>query len=136
VFWVGAFGQFYRNGYNHPGRANRRVGVRLLDGTKVFAPLKDLRLDREMLSEKELYERAEDLSRHYNFGAMFAGFTWASKVATPVTSAAAEANKPGIGPNACMGDAPREKTAAEQIADVEKNLCGASQERGPKIRDI
>jgi hypothetical protein len=78
VFYCSAFGTFYRNGYNHPGRNNRRVGLRLPDGTRVFSPLMYLRLHREPLTDDELRARATELSYHYQFGATAPGFTWAS----------------------------------------------------------
>ena len=78
IFYCKAIGTFYSKGYNHPGRQNRRVGVRLADGTRLFAPLAHLRLDREPLTEQELRDRATDLSYHYQFGATAPGFTWAS----------------------------------------------------------
>lgn len=79
VYWSGAFGTFYRNGYNRPNRENTSVGIRTLNGGRVFVPLTKLRLDREPLSDTELRERAEALSHHYNFGACCAGFTWESE---------------------------------------------------------
>jgi hypothetical protein len=78
VFWVGAFGTFYKNGFKQPGRSNRSIGLRRLDGTRFFVPLSACRMDREPLTDAELTERAEELSRHYNFGAAVGGYTWAS----------------------------------------------------------
>lgn len=67
VFWCGAFGTFYRNDYNHPNRDNRRVGLRLLDGSKVFVPLKKCRLHKEPMTDSELRQRAEELAKHRRF---------------------------------------------------------------------
>lgn len=78
VFWCAAYGQFYRNGYNHPGRNNRRVGLELKDGRRVFVALSACRLDREPMSDGELRERAEGLSWQGQIGAAFSGHTWDS----------------------------------------------------------
>lgn len=43
VFWWKAFGTFYANGYNQPGRKNIRVGLELENGDRVFVPLKATR---------------------------------------------------------------------------------------------
>jgi len=93
VFYSKAFGTFYRKGYNTPDRKNTRVGLRRLDGTTVFVPLSQCRLDREMLTTEELNHRAEALSHEYQFGGAFAGYTWASKLffATPEQNAEAAA---------------------------------------------
>ncbi len=80
VFWSQAMGTFYKKGYNKPNRENIRVGLRLLDGTKVFLPLKALRLHREPLTDAELRARAEELSHSYNFGATVPHFSWPSEV--------------------------------------------------------
>jgi len=39
VFWSGAYGQFYRKGYNRPCRSNIRVGLETVAGDKVFVAL-------------------------------------------------------------------------------------------------
>jgi hypothetical protein len=62
VFWHGAFGTFYRKGYNQPNRENTRVGLRLRDGQRIFIPLNKLRLDEEPMTESEAEEKAEELS--------------------------------------------------------------------------
>ena len=80
VYWSGQFGTFYANGYQTRGRENTSVGVRRLDGSRVFIPLAKLRLDKEPLSDLELRERAEELSAHNNFGAACPGYTWASEI--------------------------------------------------------
>lgn len=68
VFWTGHFGAFFGSGYNRRGRHNGRIGVNLDDGRVVFVDMKKVRLDREMLSEAELRERAERLARNCQFG--------------------------------------------------------------------
>jgi hypothetical protein len=47
VFWSGSFGQFFRKGYNRPGRENTRVGLNLVDGTSAYVALSACRLNRE-----------------------------------------------------------------------------------------
>ena len=54
------FGQFYRNGYNEPGRHNTTVYLTLDDGREIQAPAKKLRLDKEPPSEKAIRAVAED----------------------------------------------------------------------------
>ena len=44
VFWQGAFGRFFRNGYNTPGRSNTRVGLELTNGDRIFVALSKCRL--------------------------------------------------------------------------------------------
>lgn len=68
VFWFGHFGRFYRNGYNRPSRGNARVGVRLLDGRKVFVPMTALRRDREPREDSALQLSAHALASHAQFG--------------------------------------------------------------------
>lgn len=72
VFWVGAFGTFYRNGYNHAGRHNRRVGLRLANGSRVFVPLKKCRLDKEPLTDDQLRERSVQLAKNRRFEQAYA----------------------------------------------------------------
>lgn len=67
VFWCDAFGTFYRNGYNKPCRENRRVGMRLADGSSVYVALSACRLDREPMSDQELFERANVLADDCQF---------------------------------------------------------------------
>lgn len=67
AFWSGAYGQFYRNGYNRPNRANTRVGLELTDGRKVFVALSALRCNREPLSDTELRSRAWNLAQNCQF---------------------------------------------------------------------
>jgi len=73
-----AYGQFYRNGYNQPGRENRTVKFRTDDGRMVKAPLAKLRLDREPMDDAELLERAERLSYGLRFCALDARCAWES----------------------------------------------------------
>lgn len=68
VFWIGAFGSFYRNGYNRPNRSNRRVGLELTDGRRIFCPLSKVRLARDVATDAELREKAERLSYDAQFG--------------------------------------------------------------------
>lgn len=81
VFWCGAFGQFYRNGYNRPGRDNRRVGLRMShDGSRVFVPLSKLRQHRQPLTAEELRQRAHTLAQGCQFGAALSSrFAWDSR---------------------------------------------------------
>ena len=67
VFWSGAYGQFYRNGYNKPGRENTRVGLELTDGRRVFVALGACRHDREPMTDGELRQRALALSENCGF---------------------------------------------------------------------
>lgn len=72
IFWSGAYGQFYRNGYNHPNRENTRVGLRLLDGSRVFVALKACRQTAPLLSEDQIQEQAKQTASHRNFYRSFA----------------------------------------------------------------
>ena len=76
-FWCGAFGKFYRNGYNRPNRFNLRVGIRTADGRSFFAALEACRLDREQEGEDVNRERAERQAARPNFTAFFGG-AWAT----------------------------------------------------------
>ena len=67
-----SFGAFYRNGYNRPGRENTTAKVRLLEGGKIVSiPCDKLRLDREILTDEELMERARKLAENMNFYPLF-----------------------------------------------------------------
>ena len=80
VFWSGAYGTFYKNGYNRPGRNNIRVGLELTTGERVFVALSACRLDREPMGDEELRQRAENLSLHCSFrSALTAKGGWDSK---------------------------------------------------------
>lgn len=79
VFWSGAYGKFYRNGYNKPCRTNIRVGLRLPDGNKIFVALSACRLHREPLSDAELHRRAVELSKHCGFGTACGMKAWESR---------------------------------------------------------
>jgi hypothetical protein len=48
VFWSGAFGTFYSNGYNKPGRSNTRVGLILENGDRVYVALSSCRRNLEI----------------------------------------------------------------------------------------
>ena len=82
-----AFGKFYRNGYNQPGRGNRSIVGRIIGQDPkpgevlppiVRIPLNKCRLDREPLTDAELQERAEKLSHEHNYGAAFGMRAWES----------------------------------------------------------
>ena len=79
IFWSKAYGTFYKNGYNHPDRANTRVGVRLANGTTVFAPLSALRLNREVDTEG-IAQQADRAARELRFELLVPGWTWATGV--------------------------------------------------------
>jgi hypothetical protein len=70
VFWSGAFGQFFRNGYNRPGRQNTRVGISLNDSTTAYVALSACRLDREPEGNEPLHTRAWELAQHCEFSRM------------------------------------------------------------------
>lgn len=86
VFWSGAYGQFYRNGYNRPGRANTRVGLELANGQRVFVALSACKRAKQPLSDAELKERADRLSLDCQFGKALSAkhawdsYNWASEV--------------------------------------------------------
>lgn len=67
VIWEGAFGTFYRNGYNRKGRSNTRVGLRFEDGRVVFIGLDKCKLSRPYLSEEEISQRARSYAEGKNF---------------------------------------------------------------------
>lgn len=69
-----AFGTFYRNGYNKPGRDNRSiVGTVLGQPDKLIrVPLAKCRLDRDLRS------RAEELSYEHQYGPLFGMRAWES----------------------------------------------------------
>lgn len=75
-----AFGTFYANGYNHPGRHNRSI-VGTLAGRLdklIRVPLNKCRLDREPDTDEALRARAEELSHNHQYGAMFGCKAWLS----------------------------------------------------------
>ena len=78
VLCVTAFGRFYAKGYNHPNRENRAVTGRLDTGTIVNIPLRKCHLDREPMTAGELFARADKLSHHHQYDAMFGGCAWRS----------------------------------------------------------
>lgn len=71
VIWEGAFGKFYRNGYNRKGRSNTRVGIRFEDGRVVFVSLEICKLIREYMSDEEISERAANYASHRSYVALF-----------------------------------------------------------------
>ena len=79
VFWCGAFGQFYAKGYNRPCRENRRVGLRLADGSSVYVALNACRLDVEPLSDADLMSRSWDLAQNCGFSHAVGCKAWDSK---------------------------------------------------------
>lgn len=62
VFWCGAYGKFYKNGYNKPGRHNRRVGLALDDGRRVFVALSACDREKPAESSEVLLASAEKIS--------------------------------------------------------------------------
>jgi hypothetical protein len=72
----GSFGQFYANGYNKPGRSNTSVQFRTDDGEVVRASLAKLRLDQDYKDDSYLQGKAEELSFHYGFSALYPRFAW------------------------------------------------------------
>lgn len=60
VFWAKAYGTFYRNGYNRPGRDNIRVGLELTNGDRVFVPLSACRQNREPEPLQAIAERLRE----------------------------------------------------------------------------
>jgi hypothetical protein len=70
VFWSGAFGQFFRNGYNRPGRENTRVGISLDDGSIAYVALSACRLNREPEGNESLRTRAHALAQNCEFSRM------------------------------------------------------------------
>jgi hypothetical protein len=93
VKYCGAYGTFYRNGYNQPGRHNRTVKFVTDEGKLVKAPLSKLRLAREPMTDEKLRERAESLSHDLHFGRMYPKCAWYDKhFAADVVAKAKEAN--------------------------------------------
>lgn len=96
VFWSQAYGQFFRKGYNRPGRGNIRVGLRLPDGERVFVALSACRLKREPMTDAELHQRAVELAKHCGFGTACGMKAWESdnparELYTRMTQQAAQA---------------------------------------------
>lgn len=79
VKYCGAYGKFYRNGYNQPGRFNRTVKFLTDEGKLIKAPLSKLRMEREPLTDEVLYEKAENLSHGLHFGSMYPKCAWYDK---------------------------------------------------------
>lgn len=67
VIWEGAFGTFYRNGYNRKGRSNTRVRLRFEDGRVVFIGLDKCKLSRAYLTDEEISQRARSYAEGKNF---------------------------------------------------------------------
>lgn len=76
---VKAYGSFYRNGYNRPNRDNRTITGRDDAGNVLHIPLKKLRHERDPMSDTELWERADKLSHHHNYGSITGCRAWLSK---------------------------------------------------------
>jgi hypothetical protein len=70
VFWIGAYGQFYRNGYNRPGRDNTRVGLNFADGSSAYVALSACRLNRDPDDDEEMGICAWELAQHCGFSRM------------------------------------------------------------------
>lgn len=70
LFWIGAYGHFYRNGYNRPDRENTRVGLTLADGSSAYVALSACRLNREPHDDEQLRVRAWDLAQNCSFSQM------------------------------------------------------------------
>lgn len=70
-----SFGQFYRNGYNQPGRGNTTVQF-CVDGRTVRASLEKIRLHREYEDKDSLREKAKSLSFNYQFSAIYPKHAW------------------------------------------------------------
>lgn len=96
------FGTIYRNGYNTINRHNTTVKVSVeIDGGKretVRLPMAKVRLAKEPASDPTLRQRAEQLSYHYNFGAIGGCTAWMS------SNWAAEAGKKA--PSILIEDSP------------------------------
>ena len=67
VFWSGAYGQFFRKGYNRPGRSNTRVGLNFADGSSAYVALSACRLNREPDDDEELGSCARELAQNCAF---------------------------------------------------------------------
>lgn len=65
-----SFGTFYKNGYNKAGPDNTSVFLKTDDGKNFRATLKNLRMKRDVVSDKVLREKARHISFDYNFGAI------------------------------------------------------------------
>lgn len=72
VFWIGHFGTFYRNGYNHPSRFNGRVGIEFEDGRRIFCPMEKVARSRELLTRHEVLRRSRPPKDKYSVGASYA----------------------------------------------------------------
>ena len=64
VFYCHAFGTFYRNGYNRPCRGNRRVGLRLDDGSSIYVALSACKRVEAPLTDDALMDNAERVARN------------------------------------------------------------------------
>ncbi len=74
-----AYGTFYKNGYNQPGRDNKTVIFVTENNKIVRAPLSKLRLAKNLKSDFELLQQAEEQSKSLHFGMMHPRFTWYDK---------------------------------------------------------
>lgn len=72
VVWAGAFGKFYRNGYNKIGRHNLRVGLKFEDGRVVFIGLKDCKTARQYATDEALRAKAEAFASQGRYVSLFA----------------------------------------------------------------
>jgi len=70
VFWSGAYGHFYSNGYNRPDRNNTRVGITLANGSSAYVALSACRLNREPVDDEKLRQRAGELAQRCGFSQM------------------------------------------------------------------
>lgn len=75
VKW-GSFGTFFRNGYKKPDQHNTTVQFRTVEGKVIRATLKNLRLDRECMSESDLHQKADDASRSLEFSKVYPRHAW------------------------------------------------------------
>ena len=75
-------GQFYRKGYNRPGRGNTRVAIRISKepgADWLYFALYALRHEREPMSDEQLQERANILAQNCQFSAAHPRNTWDTK---------------------------------------------------------
>jgi hypothetical protein len=76
VLWSGAFGTFFKNGYNKPGRENITATIKLDDGRFMKAPLSKLRLAKSVDTDEAILQRSEELSYHMNPFSIIGGRGW------------------------------------------------------------
>ena len=71
AIWQGAYGQFYKNGYNHPNRANTRVGLELRgednESLVIWVALNALKLYGDPESYESVKER---IARSFDQGTL------------------------------------------------------------------